>query len=222
MNRAEKFLAHYSSPYYDPMKAHAYYEEHKKLSDKAAATALTSKAQRDTFAVSKENITKAKTAEVTKDQKAEAARLKDLQAKATATAKSITESLHALAQQLKNDTAHVKVNEIPANATPKQRAFLENQNRILRANAAQANQKTLSIASGQAGRDRHKVVADLSTAITKARKDYAASMKALQTRYTNITANEKQHIHDQIAGAPPKPAVSAHIKRVSKKALTKK
>jgi hypothetical protein len=225
MDKVEKFLAHYSSPYYDPQKAHDYYEQHKQLANKNAASALTSKAQRDTFAVSVSNINAAKKSELTASQAAEVARLKALSDHAKAVTDQITANLNALAQSLKNGLAVLKVNEIPANATPQQRAFLQKQNAILRAKAAAASQNTLHNASGQAARDRAKVVSDLTTAINKARSDYNAGVVALQTKYQNITATEKQNIHNQVAGAPPKVAKvikKAAGRRTSTKSRRKK
>lgn len=225
MDRVERFLAHYSSPYYDPAKAHQYYEEHKQASDKAAASALTSKEQRDTFAVSKSNIDKARKTETTAYSAAEVARLKSLSDNAKAAATRISDSLKALEQSLKNGRATLKVNEIPANATPQQRAFLEAQNKILRAKAANADQAKYRTAAGQASIDRTKVVSDLNAAITKARNDYHTGMIALQTKYQGITDAEKLNIHNQVAGAPPKVAAAvkkAAAKKISSHKRTKK
>lgn len=213
MDRVERFLAHYASPYYDPQKAHDYYEQHKVASAKNAGSALTSKEQRDTFAVAKSNIDKTKVAEVTSDQNAQVARLKALSDKAQASSSAITANLNKIAESLNYGLKTLKVNEIPANATPKERAFIEQQNRILKAKAAQDTQAKIRDAAGQATRDRAKVATDLQSAITTARKDYQAGMVALQTKYQNITQTEKQNIHDQVAGAPPK--VAKVIKAVS-------
>lgn len=202
----EKFLAHYASKYYDPVKAHQYYEEHKKLSDKAAKTALTSSKQREIFAVSQENIAKAKTAEATKLSTNSKARIEQLKTTAKQKADAIASTLDSLARQLKFDTKNVQLNTIPKNATPKQRAFLEKQNNIIRARTAKENNQKYRDASGQASRDRAKVVSDLSSAIQDARTSYSQAMTALNTKYVNITAKEKQNIRNQVPGAPAKKA----------------
>lgn len=41
-----KYLQHYSSPYYDPAKAHEYYEQHKKLKGKTTATSLNTEGRK--------------------------------------------------------------------------------------------------------------------------------------------------------------------------------
>ena len=37
------YLIHYASPYYDPVKAHEYYEEHKKLKGRKSTAGLNDK-----------------------------------------------------------------------------------------------------------------------------------------------------------------------------------
>ncbi len=41
-----KYLQHYSSPYYDPVKAHEYYEQHKKLKGKTTTTSLNTEGRK--------------------------------------------------------------------------------------------------------------------------------------------------------------------------------
>lgn len=59
-------LKHYASPYYDPVKAHEYYEEHKKLKGRSTSSDLDDKGQEiDTYvkkSITEERDAKLKTA----------------------------------------------------------------------------------------------------------------------------------------------------------------
>lgn len=200
----DDYLAHYSSPYYDPGKAHAYYEEHKKLSDKAKKTALTSQKQRDVFAVEQEQIAAAKAKEVTGVQTKTKAELKQLHDTAQATVDQISSTLKALAQSLKNAAAAPTLNVIPKDATPQQRAFLEKQNATLKANAKKDANNKYSQSAGQAARDRAKVTGALSRALNDAGNDYTNKINALNAKYTQITAHEKAKIKKEVSGVDPK------------------
>ena len=52
---ASKAIMHYASPYYDPVKAHEYYEEHKKLKGRHSTAGLNDKG-RETAAYVKEQL----------------------------------------------------------------------------------------------------------------------------------------------------------------------
>jgi hypothetical protein len=206
INRGSEFLAHYASPYYDPVKAHAYYEEHKVASDKAAASAFTSQAQRDTFAVSKENIAKAKAVEVATAQANEKTSETTLSASAKASIESINTTLDSLIAQVRTDYTATPLNKIPSDATPQVRAFLERQNQAIKARAADAANQKISGDSSNAQVSQNRITNQLSLAIQTARISYSSAIAALNTKYQSITDQEKQNIHDQVPGAPPKPA----------------
>ena len=239
---ADDSLAHFTSPYYDPQKAHDYYLRTRQLVAKNSLTALTSTAQRDIFAVSKSNITAAKTSDTIKAQNVEQAHLAALSKTAKDTAIRINATLQALNAKInftnsKNQTAASKkpvLNVIPSNATPAQRTFLTKQNNILTAAAAKINQansasingqshRDLAAANTQAVKDRQKVATDLTAAVNTARANYATQMAALQTKYQTILATEQQNIRNQVSGVNPKALVKTHgNKIVPKHSRTKK
>lgn len=219
IRRAANFLAHYASPYYDPQKAHDYYERTKVLADKNAKSALTSKEQRDTYAVVKDSISTARKAEATTTQTAETERVKALQATAKAAADRITADLKALAQKVKNDLAVVKLNPIPENASPEVRRYLEKQNKLLRAKAVVDSKTKVGQASSQAQADLKKVGSDLGAAIQDARNSYSQAMLALNAKYNTALTTEKQNIHDQVAASVAKTAAK---KAPAKKAKASK
>lgn len=200
----ENFLMHYKSKYYDPVKAHEYYLRTRQLAAKNAKTALTSTKQRDAFAVSQDSIAKARTAESEKISKAAQARIEELNKKADEAVKKISDTLDTLAKTIRGEIESVKLNEIPKDATPRQRAFLENQNRQIRARAANAGQKKYADAAGQGRKDQQNLGIALRGAVTTARDEYSAAIKAMNAKYVKDTAIEKANIRKAIAGAPAK------------------
>lgn len=71
MDKTEDYFAHYASKYYDPVKAHEYYERTKQLKGRivkrASASTLNDKGK-SAAQVVKENINKEKTAEITQQK----------------------------------------------------------------------------------------------------------------------------------------------------------
>ena len=200
----EDSLMHYKSKYYDPVKAHEYYMRTRQLADKKAKTALTSKAQREAFAYAQRNISKARTRETENLSISTRAHIETLRKTAQATQERISAKIELLAKSLREEVKAPKLNVIPKDATPRQRAFLEAQNRNIAARAARDAQNKYSREAGQGRKEQQGLTRSLQTAVSTVRNDYAASMKALNTKYTKITEKEKAKIRKAIPGAPAK------------------
>lgn len=194
----EDTLMHYKSKYYDPVKAHEYYMRTRELAAENAKTALTTRNQRDAFAVVKDSVGKAQKTESEAKTAAVKSRMEELQKTAEAAAKKISDKIDAFAEQVKNDLKAVKVNEIPKDASPKLRAFLENQNRNIRAQAAAKAQKEYGDTAGQGRRDQINISRDLQSSVSKAREEYTAAMNEMKARYVADLAKEKANIRAQI------------------------
>ena len=83
------YLMHYASKYYDPVKAHEYYMQHRQLKGRKRSMSALDEEGKEIWSVSKENITAEK-----KEKKNEAKESKDtastaLREKATATRKAL-------------------------------------------------------------------------------------------------------------------------------------
>lgn len=182
----DNFLQHYASKYYDPVKAHEYYLRTRQLAAKNAKSALTSKAQRDTFAVVKDSVTRAKAADVTKLQTSTQQHLDSLQQTAQATQDSIVAQLTAFVKKMNPNSV--------GNSAAKS-AFLDSQDRI---------------ASNKARGEIQKLSSDLNTAIKSVQTEYKTAMAALVAKYNTDLANEKQKIHDQVSGVNPKRSRKNH------------
>lgn len=214
MNRTkvENFLAHYSSEYYDPVKAHEYYLANRELAARNAGPTLSKESrQRQTEATSyaSAEINKKKTADLTANTAkrdalgsaaeaqaaAHAARMEKLQTEATEVREKIMAKLKEKLEKLKGDL------RIPENASPKLRAFLEKQN-------ASQTQSAKKAAGAEMAKLRDSVMASVSNArseYSSFRKGNTESRQAVATERRSITEKarsdletEKKNIKEQV------------------------
>lgn len=188
-HHAEGILQHYSSEYYDPAKAHAYYMERRKLksntsglSKEEAAAARESDANREHGRqYARKQIGDARKADREKLMTDQSARMEKLQTDAKAAQDRILEKLKGLTAGVQSQL------KIPDNASPKLRAFL------LRQQKAQT-----ATAQKQARADLQKMGKDLQSALSSARTQYAAARDAIKAKYDQALDTEMQNINDQV------------------------
>lgn len=176
--KVENFLAHYASKYYDPVKAKEYYERTKELVGRDSASpeqptsgtgtvskltvgakaqgALSSLASRSGSSVQPQ--VQAQLQSAVKDPvAAHNERMEKL-------AKDTEELRDKIVDKLKSEVERIRTQlKIPANASPKLRAYLEKQQR--------SQTKT---AVGSAQKDMNKLKSDVKAAVAKAKEDYKA------------------------------------------------
>lgn len=185
-------LRHYSSQYYDPVKAHEYYLKNRQLAAKRAGMTKeqrqTEANQNQALSFAKKTIAEKRKAESTKASEDQKAKLMALQEKAKATAKDIEDKLQALADGLKVDAT------IPAHVNPKVRAFLESMNR----NKQSIARGKINAARKDSSSQIKKVRDDLSSAVKKAREDYAKARDAMDQKYKQAAITEQQNIQQNI------------------------
>jgi len=199
----DNFLAHYASEYYDPVKAKAYYERTKKLKGRKKANALTSKAQSDAWAVTKDSISTARTNDLNKASEETQQALDTARANAEAASERIQAKLTDFLQQVMSDTP------IPGNASPRLRAFLQAQ----RTRRAQGAVK-------EANADLQKVGSQLKAAIATARQSYATNKQAIKDKYDQATETEYENIRTKIPGASAAKSKTTPKKKTSSKERT--
>ena len=230
--RAEDFIAHYASEYYDPAKAKAYYERTKQLKGRQSSqsTSGMSDTQKQALTYTKNSIGNAKKADLEKAQANQKAQLEAIRNRTEASRARIAAKLQGVLDQINSKVAKVErpkpkitpLNEIPPNASPRLRAYLEKQNAIIsktnkrsvdKANAdyrtkVQAAQKVASDTSAAArkaaGEEIKRIGTDAKAAITKARTAYEASKKQTIAKYEKASDTEYQNIRTQLPSAPPK------------------
>lgn len=249
---AEEFIAHYASEYYDPVKAKEYYERTKQLKGRQSTKGM-SDTQRQALSYTKSRIGEAKKADLTKAQAIQKAQLEAVRktaearrAQISAKLKSILENIAAKAAEqeavVMPKVKQLPLNKIPSNASPKQRAFLLQQNASIRTSnkkafdaaasafavKRQAAQKLKSDASVSArkaaqkaaGEEMRRVGAEAKGAVAKARSSYMATRKQVEAKYDAATDKEYQNIRTQLPSAPPKvkkPRASTRRKRQTTK-----
>lgn len=226
----DNFLAHYVDPNYDPAKAHDYYMQTRdlkgrkprgsapkgpsaqSLANKAAAE--TKRHQRDAIRNSNQQLGVAKKTELNNSANAQAARLEQIRSNAEATKTRIQNALNAklaeIAAKANLKFEPTKLIEIPKDASPKVREYLQKQNerRLLVDNNKQRTamvnaNKEKSAATQQAQQsamaEMRKVGTDLRDAVAKARIDYANAKAQLVDKYkqaaTTAQANIQQNVH---------------------------
>ena len=88
-------LMHYASKYYDPVKAHKYYMQHRKLKGRRKASGL-SKEGREVWNVTKQNITTEKKSDIEKEREKKAKETAALRKRAKQTRERISHQLKLL------------------------------------------------------------------------------------------------------------------------------
>lgn len=229
--RVEEFLAHYASEFYDPQKAHDYYERNKELKGRQSTKGF-SDTQKQALSYTKNQIGAAKKAELAKSQADQKAQLEAIRKSTEASRVRIAAKLQSLLNRIQAKAVKSlppkpkpklqKLNEIPPNATPRLRAYLEKQNAEIsktnkqtvdKANAdyaakVQTAQKAASESSVAARKtasaEIKKVGGDAKAAIQKARDAYSASRKQTDAKYKQASNTEFENIRTKLPMAPPK------------------
>lgn len=170
---------HYASEYYDPVKAREYYLRTREL--KGRSSAGMSKEQKEALAVTNDGIRTAKKGALDKASTDTKTQLDSLQASAEAARARIEAKLTSFLAQLNGQTP------IPANASPKLRAFMKRQ----RAAHTAAAKKSARAELQQVG-------TELKAAVQAARDAYAATKKSVVEKYDTAAQTEYDNIRTQI------------------------
>lgn len=217
----KEFLAHYASEYYDPVKAREYYERTKKLKggnaappkdeskEQRKARIETAQNQRQAISYANKQIGTRKQTESKAAQKAQTIRMERLRKSSEASRKRISDALTKRLNEIKAKAQikaePVKLNVIPADASPAKRAYLEKQNEQLlkaaqRKNAdAKAAANKEAVQATDAARKEARVAmkqigTDLKAMVTQARADYQAGNKARTSKFKLAKETEEKNI----------------------------
>lgn len=191
------FIAHYASPYYDPIKAHEYYMRTRKLKGREPAS-TTEQRKKEGVAYAKDQVRNARDADLKSSAKAQAAKLDDLQKTAKATRDKIVANLLTRVEELKAEAESVRVNKVSPTASNKLKAFLEKHNVYRRKKAINAANKEISSSSEAAREEIKKIGEDLRDAVAKAREAYTANRKAMVEKYNKDLNTEVENIQNKV------------------------
>jgi hypothetical protein len=209
--RVDRFLAHYSSDNYDPVKAHEYYLKNRELKGRAQNTTGMSEVQKEAWSYTKHKIGEDKKAELAAAQEAQKARLEALRVQAEETRDRIKQKLESLIKKLKS-TPFVK---IPENVSPQTRQRLLERNQKIAANNQKLGAEKSAVVQQVAREELKKVGADLKNALATARSSYEASKKDLNAKYEAVTNTEYENIRTKLPSAPPPVKKPPAVKKAS-------
>lgn len=231
----EHELMHYASKYYDPIKAHEYYMQHRKLKGRRKTSSLSQEG-REVWNVAKSNITTEKKTAVEKMREKQKKETEALRARAKQTRERISNKLKllndALTRKAKNerkrlsDANKAQIEQIrnkkpPPGLTKAEKAEWDRKQRAKIANVrenTEGKKENLSADTTanktnnreSAKEQREKVGADLKAALKSTREKFNAAKKNLNDSYEKVYDSE----YDKIAKTYPKEA--------SKKSSSKK
>lgn len=191
-NGKELELMHYASANYDPVKAHEYYIRNRDLKGKAKSTKGLSEKQIKKQQETAQRQTEARMYvqnQLTIKQKAEREKQdKDALAKQTAIYKAADAAAKSIQAKLAAHLALLDTQlKVPANASPKLRAFLEKQHAKQKASAHGASRAKLNA-----------LRKNLRTEITVARDNYAKARAATTKKYQDLRVTEEKNIRNEV------------------------
>lgn len=212
------YLSHtYSSQYYDPVKAHDYYERTKKL--KGRKTTSLSEEGRKVWAVSKDNISTEKKAKVETTQDNRDAQIEKLREDAAQVRERITQKLREILEQITEQTQDEREDisekvqreidalpDLPKGASDEEREARRAEIAKIRGDA-QNERKSLSKESrtekdserSSASEEREAVRATVKGAISAAREAYKKAKTQIDADFETIFQEE----FDKILSAMP-------------------
>lgn len=191
-------LQHYSDPNYDPVKAHEYYIQNRKLKGRHSTKGM-SETQKEGWSYAQNQLKTKKTAALKKAQTDNTTRQAQLKAKADATRQQIENQIDELVSTLQAQiNAAAGTNKIPASATPAQRAFLERQNRALAGESSAKAKTRLAKARSDAQTKLASVGTQLQKALDDARASYAAQKKSITDKYNSDVDTEYNNIKSKV------------------------
>lgn len=195
-------LYHYASPYYDPVKAHEYYMEHREL--KGRSTSGMSDTQREGWTYAQKQIKTAKEKEQDAEKTATEENIAKMRAKAEATrveiAARVAQKVKRINTRLKQeqsqwDTSKIS-DKLSSNVRSKQVAYFQAQK--AKASATASSEK--SRISSAAAKEKEKLSSDLSTAISNVRAEYKKRLAEIDTKYEKIYDEEYAGIKANLPG----------------------
>jgi hypothetical protein len=198
---ADNTLMHYASQYYDPVKAHEYYEQHKKL--KGRKTSSLNDEGKKVWEVTKGNIKAEKSAKQEELTKNRETLTEQHRANATAARERITAKIKALNEKLSESTnAQIKKLQeqtIPKGVSKETRARLtaEKKEKIAKLRGESKTERNKNSESGRS--ERTQVATDLKNVVAATREAYKKAKTDLDSSYEDIYQSE----FDKIAAAYP-------------------
>ena len=195
MKSDDQVLAHYASPYYDPVKAHEYYMRNREL--KGRNKTIRSKAKlndqgKKVWEVTKDSITQEKKSKVTTEQNNRKTKTEQHRSSAKATRERITAKLKELNTKLSQSTS-TKIQQIRKSSMPKE----NKEAAIAKLRELRDGEKARNYES--AGSKRQAVASELKSVISATREAYKTAKKNIDESYEQIYQQEYDKILKEYA-----------------------
>lgn len=177
-------LKHYASPYYDPVKAHEYYEEHKHLKGRRAASNLNDEGK-EIWKYTKDKITESKKAAIESEKVKKEQRLEFHR-------ENVRQARERIADRLKQLQAHIK-SLSTTGLSKEEKARVSAEKAKLRGEASTESEKVKSI--------RKEYSSYLKFVCQATREAYKQAKTDIDSSYEQIYQNE----YDKILSEYEKP-----------------
>lgn len=208
MDKLLEEMLHYASPYYDPVKAHEYYEAHKHLKGRRSSSKLNDEGKK-VWAYTKESITSEKKTSVQAQQESRDRQIQQLRDQAKATKERISQRLkqlkEALTAKAQKQRESVRSKTISKSASVEAKARFQAQKKQKLASITEETSKTRTGYQDDAREQREKVSTELKSSIAAARESYKAAKASLDENYEDIY----QDNYDRILAEYAKPVKSS-------------
>lgn len=182
-HKVNDFLEHYASQFYNPAKAHDYYEKHKDL--KGRSTAVLTDKGKETWAYTKNSISEKKKADLEAAQKKQEAIIKSSQEKATATLASIAAKLKTFRKTLSEQTTSkiAAVPPISSGLTGEDRVKAMAKRKQQIESIRNESTNTTTAQENSANSERESTRTALKSVLTGIRSSYKSTRGKLTTDY---------------------------------------
>ncbi len=188
----DEYLAHYASKYYDPIKAHEYYMQHRKLKGRRPTSALSDEGK-EVWEYTKDAITTEKKSKIEEEKNKHKQTTQELRDKATQVKSDISEKLKQLNETLRKRAAEEK--KQLAQRKKEQLKQLEENAKLQRKNATDKlnneidRLQTLDVPDGLSKEDRKKFIADRNKQLYETRKKGREDLSKLTSDTENAKAD---------------------------------
>lgn len=184
------FLEHAESDYYDPVKAHEYYERTKELSGRQSKTRLKTDAQRQGFSYVRSRVKEDKKAELDSVSAANKAGMEQIRATGKQRREALSVKMKQLFEKISTDV-DLKIKALPRSLSKAERAI-----EIAKIRGAAQGERASTKEKGQG--ERAQIVGSLKSAVEDARSNYKQLREAIKVKYDVKLDNEFDAISNNV------------------------
>lgn len=201
----EEFMHAYASQYYDPVKAHEYYERTKKL--KGRSTSGMSDEQKKTWSVVKENVQTEKKQKTEEIQKTQTAEIEGLRSEATTARERISAKIKSWIESITKSTTTERTALQKAAQEAKEKIQADRQRKLdalpsipKTASAAQKERLRASHALKKAAinEDAKKQLASVNESISEKRADISEKASGEKSTARESASQEKKVVAEKL------------------------